>query len=746
MKRYLHFNYWLAAIIIMICGINATHAQTKMTSPEQLKAGSVIKIYPHDHYGESNLALACKDDGQNLTSYEKAGSGDSWTIVDTGEGNYYLKNDLGCYWAYQGRSSEKSLTCTANKSDAVKISLTWDKKYAGVCFWNQEDGTGLNNLFGFNNCYNWFSSKLDYDYDSNSTFDVEIVEEGNGDKIKYGPFKITCIDQLKVGSVINIYPFYSNENNMTLACGGDGEDLTMYKIAGSGNMWTVIDAGGGSYYLKNEEGCYWAYQGKSSDESLTCTTNESDAVKIRLTWDGGVCFWNQEDGTGLNNLNGSNRLYNWRSSRTDYDTNSIFQIVVVKEGDGEPVKEMEKEITVNDINYLLHLDTKTAMVFPSRDYSGDVVIPETVTYEGTDYIVTSLAERCFSYTSNLRSITLPKNITTLSDRCFAYSDPLNFTGLPEGITSLGSECFAYCNNLISIDLPKSITSLGDNCFLFSDLVRITLPEGLISIGNECFQNCTGLKSITLPEKLQKIGHWAFLGNDALETITFKTNETKLTVDEDAFSNCPSLSKVNIEHLDGWAHINFLNESANPISEAHHIYMNNEEIIDVVLPEGTEYIGRNAFNGCSSIKSLTIPSTVEYINDNIIKGCEDLRDVYCYAENVPEFIGTEDPWWMSDICEQATLHVLYGKEDAYKADAWWGNFNKIVGCNSPAGINNISLSNVKVVVNDRHLSVEGLADNDVIQVVNIAGFTVYKGADHEVDLNASGIFIQVSQVC
>ena len=124
---------------MMICSTTTVSAQIKVTSLSQLKAGSVIKIYPKDsdgtsHYGESSKALACSGNGKYLTSYEKAGSGNSWTLVDAGDGYYYLKNNLSCYWAYQGQSSSEPLTCTTSQSSAVKVKLTWDSVYGGVCF------------------------------------------------------------------------------------------------------------------------------------------------------------------------------------------------------------------------------------------------------------------------------------------------------------------------------------------------------------------------------------------------------------------------------------------------------------------------------------------------------------------------------------------------------------------------------------------------------------------------------------
>ena len=258
MKRYLHFKV-LLAVIMMVCSTATMSAQVKVHRLSQLNAGSVIRIYPKNSYGESSAALACPGDRQGLTSYGRAGSGDRWTLVDAGDGYYYLKNDLGCYWAYQSKSLQ-SLTCTTSQSSAVKVSLTWDSKYSGVCFWNQKDDTGLNNLSGTGREFNWWSSKSDYDSDSNTTFDIALISDGNGE-------------------------YVSTE---------------------------IIDDG---------------------------------------------------------------------------------------------------------IKYLLESYDKTAEVL-KNDYSGNLVVPSEVVYNGETYEVTSLENKCFKNCSSLTSITLPEGITSLGNECF----------------------------------------------------------------------------------------------------------------------------------------------------------------------------------------------------------------------------------------------------------------------------------------------------------------------------------------
>ena len=294
MKRSLHFYKWFVAVVVLICSTTTMSAKTKVTSLSQLKAGSVIKIYPKEcygtsHYGESKYALACSGDGQPLTSYEKAGSGDEWTLVDAGNGLCYLKNDKGCYWAYQHSTSYFSLKCTMDKSSAVKISLTWDTKYSGVCFWNEEDGSGLNNLEGDNYSYNWLSSPNDYSDDAYTTFDIALLKEGSGND-------------------------FAQEN---------------------------------------------------------------------------------------------------------------------------------VEAVVNGIRYWLNAKYKTAKVI-KNDCSGDIVIPETVTYNNAPYKVTSFAYRCFESSQRLKSISLPSSITSLAPYLFAGCRSLTSISLPSSITSLGEGCFQLC--------------------------------------------------------------------------------------------------------------------------------------------------------------------------------------------------------------------------------------------------------------------------------------------------------------
>ena len=50
--------------------------------------------------------------------------------------------------------------------------------------------------------------------------------------------------------------------------------------------------------------------------------------------------------------------------------------------------------------------------FSNRDYADKVVIPESVTYEGNTYSVTSIGDNAFNDCYDLTDLTIPNSVTT----------------------------------------------------------------------------------------------------------------------------------------------------------------------------------------------------------------------------------------------------------------------------------------------------------------------------------------------
>lgn len=251
---------------------------------------------------------------------------------------------------------------------------------------------------------------------SNLAITCEVVVKG---------VKVVSLGQLTAGSVIKIYPRgdsshnYYAQTNMAVACGGDGQSLTSYEEAGAGDLWTLIDAGDGYYYIKNDLGCYWPNQTCRLLDPLICTTSLEKAAKVILVWNStfhGVEFWRVESPDGLYRY--ENGVYSWWTSWSESLSKqcvTTFNIALMEGGDKE---NLSKLITVDGIDYMLDLRHKTAAV-QRNVYKGDVIIPEKISDEGIDYAVTSLSSLCFNACDELTSVTLPNSIVSIGDKCFS---------------------------------------------------------------------------------------------------------------------------------------------------------------------------------------------------------------------------------------------------------------------------------------------------------------------------------------
>jgi hypothetical protein len=125
--------------------------------------------------------------------------------------------------------------------------------------------------------------------------------------------------------------------------------------------------------------------------------------------------------------------------------------------------------------------------FLSKSYAGNVVIPESVTYNGKTYRVTSIRKCAFNGSSNLTSVTIPNSVT-----------------------SIGPNAFGVCSGLTSVTIPNSVTSIGDGAFSgCSGLTAITISNNVTSIDNSVFSFCYSLTSITIPNRVTKIDEYAF---------------------------------------------------------------------------------------------------------------------------------------------------------------------------------------------------------------------------------------------
>ncbi len=329
--------------------------------------------------------------------------------------------------------------------------------------------------------------------------------------------------------------------------------------------------------------------------------------------------------------------------------------------------------------------TVTYMTTSYNSYSGSVTIPSKLYISGKTYSVTSIGYEAFYNCSGLTSVTIPNSVTSIGDCAFRACGGLTSVTIPNSVTSIGEGAFFNCSRLTSVTIPNSVTSIGDAAFRnCSGLTSITIPNSVTSIGRDAFDGCRGLTkaefasieslcnisfgkssanplyyakhlyingqevkdlvipnsvtsigrdafdgcrgltSVTIPNSVTSIGAWAFSDCSGLTSVTIGNSVT--SIGSGAFYGCSGLTKAEFASIESLCNISFGGSEANPLRYAKHLYINGQEVTDLVIPNSVTSIGGYAFYGCSGLTSVTIPNSVTSIGEGAFEFCSDLTSV------------------------------------------------------------------------------------------------------------------------
>ena len=340
-----------------------------------------------------------------------------------------------------------------------------------------------------------------------------------------------------------------------------------------------------------------------------------------------------------------------------------------------------------------------------------MVIPEKITLEGKEYLVTELYNMSASSYSlsnmeitrlerpntTLLSVVIPKTINKMKDGCFSFCTALKsvtfvndspirelsktFVGcaslkeviLPPNLSSVGAnrgETFALCTSLKTINLPETVTEIGYRAFIGCNSLEDINLENVKVIGKEgwgssAFEGCTSLKTVNL-ESAIKIHKRTFSGCTSLKTVNL---ESAKKIYEHTFSGCTSLENVKLDNLEVLGREAFDSCTALPKVELPSI-----KYLGISVEEDEDDIWwwkDDAFVDCHALETLILGSSLINTNDyHLFEGCENLKDVYCYAVNPPMFVDWEEGdsdyrYFNGDF----VLHVPASSIKAYQETAW-----------------------------------------------------------------------------
>ena len=288
----------------------------------------------------------------------------------------------------------------------------------------------------------------------------------------------------------------------------------------------------------------------------------------------------------------------------------------------------------------------------SYSYKGNVSIPETVSYGGITYSVTSIGNLAFHNCSGLTSIEIPNSVTSIGELVFTGCTNLTevkvncpnigtwFEGMASikkvrigrSVQSIAKEAFQGCTGLKKV-IVDDIASWCNISFggyssnplyyahhLYSDenteIKKLVIPNSVTSIGQYTFFDCSGLAEIEIPNSVNNIGDYAFSGCSGLTDIEISNSVT--SIGNDAFRGCNGLTDLvlNCKKIGGW------------------------------------------FSGISSIKTVKIGSSVTSITNSAFSNCTGLEKVI--AEDIASWCNISfDSYNSNPLCY---AHHLYSDEN------------------------------------------------------------------------------------
>lgn len=160
---------------------------------------------------------------------------------------------------------------------------------------------------------------------------------------------------------------------------------------------------------------------------------------------------------------------------------------------------------------------------------------------------------------------------------------------------------------------------------YSSYVRyVFVDEGITRVGDKAFSNIPFLLVVDLPKGLKSIGDSAFYNSGRLETVLLPS--TLSLVEIEAFSECRNLKTVLITDLTEWCRIDFASIGANPLAYGADLYLNEEKVTELIIPNSITQIKPYAFCG-GSFASVTFHSGVKEVGAEAFYNCTKLTQVH-----------------------------------------------------------------------------------------------------------------------
>jgi hypothetical protein len=340
-------------------------------------------------------------------------------------------------------------------------------------------------------------------------------------------------------------------------------------------------------------------------------------------------------------------------------------------------------------------------------YEGNVTIPASVAWEGTEYKVYGIGNGAFENCEFLHHVVLPEGLNYIDDSAFTGCIELYFPTIPSSLKLIGNYAFTHCKyNLHVATIPENVEALGKGAFAdCTELYTIYFPASIKEIPNRCCKGCTNLKYVSIPEGITTIGQRAFDGcDDQLHEVVLP--HSVKTIEERAFSAhklhgikmYDEVASIEVGTFSGCYFLNYIDIPQSLLVIESQTFDSCANLTSIDIPVNIEEIKNRAFRSCSSVEEIHLRGSNTNISPEAFAVDTAVTDVYCYGEevvkahpmafsvtgNVKETFDANgnttyayEALQKYEYIDKATLHVPASLIDEYKKQEPWCRFKEIV---------------------------------------------------------------------
>lgn len=307
----------------------------------------------------------------------------------------------------------------------------------------------------------------------------------------------------------------------------------------------------------------------------------------------------------------------------------------------------------------------------NTSYSGELVIPENVNYNGKTLLVKYIGGNAFKGCTGITSASIGKNAKYIEEEAFSGCTNLLSFNIPNSVEDVGYDAFAntaWHNNLSNGLIYKDNVLFGYKGEQPEGHLEVL--EGTRVIVSSAFSYCRRLSSVKFPSSLITIGDNAFF-QTGLTSVTIP-NSVKLIHDQ-AFHSCRDLEKMEVESG------NTIYDSRN---NCNAIIKTSTNLLvsgckNTIIPNTVTSIASLAFRGQDNLKSIVIPNSITSIGSGAFYRC-GLEMIYSQIEEPFAIDGKAEGAYVQafNYFDNMTLFVPIGTKEKYQAAVGWKDFANI----------------------------------------------------------------------